>query len=314
MKCIILAGGFATRLWPLTEAKAKPLLHLKDKPLISHIVEKLPNEVDIIVSTNAAFAEEFNNWAKDYEGKSIKIFVEDSMDDDFKKGALGATAFVIKEEKIDEDLMLIAGDNYFGFKMEDFIGHFKGNPMLAAYDIKELEKAKKFGVVVKQEGKVIGFQEKPENPASTLVSTGCYVFPQKNLTDIVDYAIQHNDDLGGVFEYLLTKGEEIDVFGFSEEWVDIGSFDAYLQANIDLIGNQVIKQNEVTDEGNNFLGSVFLGKRSVIKNSTLENVIILNDCLIDNCVIKNSVIDEKATLRNLDLSYKMIRRKSVIEK
>ena len=262
MRSIILAGGFATRLWPLTESKAKPLLHLKDKPLISHIVEALPREMEVIVSTNAVFAEEFEKWKQNYSDRPIKIFVEDSGSDEFKKGALGATAFVIQEEKIEEDLMLIAGDNYFGFKMNEFIGKFEGNPMLAAFDIEDFEKAKKFGVVVKQDGKVIGFQEKPENPASTLVSTGCYIFPQKNLPDIVHYAKEHNDDLGGVFEYLLQKGEPIDVFGFKENWVDIGSFEAYLKANRDLIGDQVIKQEGVIDENNEFLGSIFIGKNS----------------------------------------------------
>ena len=78
MKAIILAGGFATRLWPLTENKAKPLLHLKDKALISHIVEGLPQSVEIIVSTNAVFEEAFLNWAKEYSNRSIEIFVEDS--------------------------------------------------------------------------------------------------------------------------------------------------------------------------------------------------------------------------------------------
>ncbi len=82
MKIIILAGGFATRLWPLTENKAKPLLHLKDRPLISHIVEKLPKDMEIIVSTNAVFEEGFKNWVKNFPNHKIKIFVEDSAADE----------------------------------------------------------------------------------------------------------------------------------------------------------------------------------------------------------------------------------------
>lgn len=96
MKCIILAGGFATRLWPLTENKAKPLLHLKDRPLVSHIVEKLPKDTEIIISTNAVFEDEFKKWTENFKDRNIKIFVEDSEGDEMKKGALGATALSSK--------------------------------------------------------------------------------------------------------------------------------------------------------------------------------------------------------------------------
>lgn len=315
MKCIILAGGFATRLWPLTENKAKPLLHLKDRPLISHMVEKLPNETEIIISTNAVFEEDFKKWAEQFPDKNLKIFVEDSAGDDLKKGALGATALVIETEEIDEDLMLLAGDNYFGFEAQDLINRFSGNPLLAAYDIQDLNKARKFGVVVERDGKAVEFQEKPDQPKSTLVSTGCFIFPAKNLKDIVHYAKEKNDDLGGIFEYLTGKGEQIDVFRFDQPWVDIGSYEAYLQANKDLLEDQVIEEEGVIKEGmNEFIGGVYLGENVIVRNSLIEHSVILGNCEIDNCVIRNCVIDENCTLKNLDLSHKMIRQGSVIEK
>jgi len=315
MKCIILAGGFATRLWPLTENKAKPLLHLKDRPLISHIVDGLPKDVEIIVSTNAAFEDEFMKWAKQYSDRPIKIFVEDSTDDEFKKGALGATALVIEHEKIEEDLLLIAGDNYFGFKMSDFIDSFKGNPMLAAYDIGDLNSAKKFGVVVAKDGQVVQFQEKPQEPKSTLVSTGCYIFPTKNLADLVTYAKEKNDDLGGIFEHLLQKGETIDVFSFKEKWFDIGSFDGYLNANRQLLDNEIIENGHVTKEGvNQFIGGVYLGYNVTVTNSIIDNTVILSNCNISNCVIRNCIIDENSDLKNIDLSHKMLRQNSIITK
>lgn len=325
MKCIILAGGFATRLWPLTENKAKPLLHLKDKPLISHIVEGLPADIEIIISTNAVFEEAFIEWKKSYPHRLIKVFVEDSTDDQVKKGALGATALVIEREKIDEDLMLIAGDNYFGFALSEFIRSFKGNPLLAAYDIGDLHAARKFGVVIASDNPsdseestckhVIGFQEKPSEPKSTLVSTGCYLFPQKNLTDIVEYSRQHNDNLGGIFEHLLQKGDVIDVFSFTEKWFDVGSFEGYLKANQDLLEGQIIESGLVKKEGHNQLkGGVYLGNGVQIENSTIENSVILSNSFIQNCVIRNCIVDENCKLKNIDLSHKMIRQKSLIEK
>jgi glucose-1-phosphate thymidylyltransferase len=315
MKCIILAGGFATRLWPLTENKAKPLLHLKDKPLISHIVEGIPTDLPIIVSTNAVFEDEFKKWAAAYSDRPIKIFVEDSKDDEFKKGALGATALVIDQLKIDEDLLLIAGDNYFGFKMSEFISSYSGNPMLAAYDIEDLNAAKKFGVVVASDNRVTEFQEKPENPKSTLVSTGCYIFPKENLTDIIAYAKQKNDDLGGIFEYLQSKGSPIDVFSFKEKWFDVGSFEGYLKANEVLLDNRVIEDGNIEKPGQNQLkGGIYLGDGTKIENSTIENSVILKNCNITNCVLRNCIIDQGCTLKNIDLSHKMIRQGSTIEK
>ena len=325
MKAIILAGGFATRLWPLTENKAKPLLHLKDRLLISHITEGLPEDIEIIVSTNAVFEDEFRDWKKRYPDRRINIFVEDSNSDEFKKGALGATALVIEQLKINEDLILIAGDNYFGFKILDFIKFYNSNPLLAAYDIGNLDSAKRFGVVVPKaapagsDGKmrlqVSEFQEKPHNPKSTLVSTGCYIFPAKNLGDIVTYSKQKNDDLGGIFEYLLQKGEIIDVFSFRDKWFDVGSFEGYLKANKELLDNKTIENGVVTkDENSKFKGGVFLGDNVTVTNSVIQDSVVLKNCSISNCVIRNCIIDENCKLANIDLSHKMIRRGSVIHK
>ena len=315
MKCIILAGGFATRLWPLTENKAKPLLHLKDRPMASHIVERLPDHMEIIISTNAIFEEAFKAWIKNHPKKNIRIFVEDSGDDSGKKGALGATSLIIQNESLKDDLLLLAGDNYFGFDMQNFLAHFQQNPLLAAYDIEDLDKAKKFGVVIEKNGEAIEFQEKPDHPKSTLVSTGCFIFPQKNLKDIVHYAKKNNDNLGGIFEYFTQKGDTVNVFKFKEDWVDIGSYEAYLRANKDLIAGEVIEKRGVKKKGENELsGGVYLGENVQIKNSIIESSVILDNSIIENCVIRHCVIDESCDLKNLDLSHKMIRQKSHIEK
>ncbi len=315
MKTIILAGGFATRLWPLSEKKAKPLLHLKDRPLLTHLVESFPPEMEIIVSVNRAFASGIEAWAKTLPHRPIRVAVEDSSNDEGKLGALAATAHVIESLGINEDLLLMAGDNYFGFKMTDFIATFKGHPLLAAYDIGDKEAARKFGVVVTRDGHVTEFQEKPQEPKSTLVSTGCYLFPQKNLADILDYSKTHKDNLGGIFEYLLKRGETVDVFRFTEPWYDIGSFDSYLQANSELLAGAVIQAENVILEGkNNLLGGVYLGARTHLRDSLIDRSVILNDCVIENCVLRNCVIDEGCHLKGIDLSHQMLRAGSRIEK
>src|SRR3982751_3489927 len=113
MKALILAGGFATRLWPLTENVAKPLLIVGDKPLINHIIDDIP-EMPVIVSTNEIFAGDFREWKeKYYPARDITVFVEPTSRDK-QLGALGALAYAIKEFG-DDDYLISAGDNIYSF-------------------------------------------------------------------------------------------------------------------------------------------------------------------------------------------------------
>ena len=141
MRAFILAGGFATRLWPLTEKRAKPLLPLAGKPLLTHLVEKIPEGIGITVSTNSVFSDDFEAWKEDTrpayrpgrhktQDTRIEILIEDTGHEDEKLGALGAVAKWITEEKIDDDVLLIAGDNYVGFSIEAFIDKYMGSPFL----------------------------------------------------------------------------------------------------------------------------------------------------------------------------------------
>lgn len=313
MKIIILAGGFATRLWPLTEHRAKPLLPLAGQPIISHLVSKIPDEYEIIISTNKVFEADFLKWRGSFLHKNIEIFVEDSGAEHFKKGALGATALVIEEKQIQEDVMLLAGDNIFGFDMAAFIRQYQQKPFLAVYDVKDLEEAKKYGVVVTEGNKVVAFQEKPLEPKSTLVSTGCYIFPADCLSDIISYAKDQKDDLGGIFEYFMQQGREVDYYAFDTYWYDIGSFSAYIAAHKDL-QKTVIKETQVCEIGSNECnGAVWIDQDSVLENSMIEDTIILGGSRIHNCHIRNCIIDENCELSNVDLQWKIIRKGTVIE-
>src|SRR3989344_4686281 len=139
MKAFVLAGGFATRLWPLTEKRAKPLLPLAGKPLLTHLVEKIPKDMQITVSTNAVFAKDFEMWREgchaerrrsmtggkspfaSAQGDTVKILIEDTGHEGEKLGALGAVAKWVTEQKIDDNILLLAGDNYIGFQMQEFL-------------------------------------------------------------------------------------------------------------------------------------------------------------------------------------------------
>ncbi len=311
MHIIILAGGFATRLWPLTEKRAKPLIPLAGKPLLSWMVERLPKGLPILISTNAVFANDFEQWKKNFPERDIEIFIEDSRQEGEKTGALAAVSLCITEKNISDDILLLAGDNVFCFSFEDFLGMFSEKsslPLLAAYDMGSREEAKKFGVVVPGNGGTVqGFEEKPENPSSSLVSTGAYVFPKNLLSCITTYSQTHADDLGGIFEYFLQKGVEVRYFSFPEPWYDVGSFPAFLQAHSEILQNTQIVGNRVSLKNTELLGSVFIADDAFLENVVLENVVVLQGATIRNSDIKNSVIGEEVTIDSIDFYGKIIR-------
>jgi len=335
MHAIILAGGFATRLWPLTEKIAKPLIEVAGKPLISYIVESLPENIDIIVSTNLVFANDFENWKHKYFKKranKITIFIEDSAGESEKKGALAATALCIEKQNIaetNEGVLLLAGDNYFGFNFSDFLARAKNNPLLAAFDIEDKNEAKKFGVVVpKNETEVLEFEEKPENPSSTLVSTGAYFFPHHTLEHIITYSKDHADDLGGIFEFCMSKNITVEYFSFEEEWYDIGSFPSFMSANKYFLENKLNKNYDTkkiispsahldsftkefihsTDEENNFC---IIGENVHLKNVKITNSIIMDNCNLENVDITNSLICSNSVIKNRDFYEKIVRENTL---
>lgn len=313
MKAFILAGGFATRLWPLTESRAKPLLPLAGKPLLTHIIENIPADLPVTVSTNAAFGESFVEWKKTIDRSNITIRIEHTQNDDEKLGTLGATAQWITEEKIDDDILLLTGDNYFGFSMQTFLAAYRpGTALVAAYDIDDLEKAKAFGTIILKEdtATIAAFEEKPIEPKSTLVSTGCSVLPKTVLPNLIAFAAIKPDNVGGIFEELLRLGKGVDSFCFSDLWFDIGSFEAYLEATMALVGDQALLGNSATMTDTEREGSVILGEKTTVTKSTLRNTVLFEGCVIDNCVLDHCVIDDDCELRNVDLTGKMIRSRT----
>jgi glucose-1-phosphate thymidylyltransferase len=239
MKAIILAGGFAKRMWPLTKDRPKHLLPIAEKPMLDYVLEKLDqlSELDkIYISTNAKFENQFEKYLTSVTHKKIiELFIEDTKSEHEKLGSVGALGLLISENQIDDDLLVIGGDNIFDFKMIDFEHFFKqkhGN-IVALYDLKSKENATLYGVVsIDPDQRVVDFSEKPDKPQSSLVSTACYLFTKKGVNNILRYLSEGNDPdkMGHFIEWLY---ENDDVFGFIFEgyWFDIGSFESYDEAN-----------------------------------------------------------------------------------
>lgn len=310
MRAFILAGGFATRLWPLTEKRAKPLLPLAGKPIISHLIEKIPTNMPVTVSTNAVFAERFKWWMDDLGRPKVELVIEGTRRDAHKLGALGSIAEWVKVEKIKDDLLILTGDNYLGFSLDRFLGAFRGVPLLAAHDVGDLERAKAFGTVIldrTQSQRVVGFEEKPKDPKSTLVSTGCVILPTSTLPVLLELARVKPDNLGGIFEEFLRRGIEVGCFAFPERWMDIGSFQSYLDAHRELVGEHALMEPSAHVQRSTLRGSVTVGRNCVIENSELSDCMIFDDVHIRDCTLRQCIIDECSSLQGIDLRKQMLR-------
>ena len=127
MKVIILAAGYATRLYPLTLTQPKPLLPVAGKPMIDYVLDNLApigGIERVYVVTNAKFADHFQKWADDYQATKAKLsftIVNDgSTDDTNKLGAIGDIHFVLQSQHVEDDIIVVAGDNLFSEKLSDF--------------------------------------------------------------------------------------------------------------------------------------------------------------------------------------------------
>jgi glucose-1-phosphate thymidylyltransferase len=238
MKIIIMAGGYAKRMWPLTENQPKALLPVAGKPMINHIIEKLDGietNGNIIISTNSKFGDAFREWERDHP-QSFDIVVEPTMSEEEKFGSIGAIRWLIKEKGIDDDILIVGGDNLFEFNIKEFLRFQKekNTPLIALHDLGDIEKVRnRYGVcILDNDNKITELQEKPTEPRSTLTSTCVFYFPKEVISHIDEYlAGNNNPDAPGFFNRWLSERTPVHGFVFSEPWHDIGSLEVYEQVN-----------------------------------------------------------------------------------
>lgn len=239
MRAIILAAGFSTRLYPLTQNKAKALLEVKGKLIVDYIIEKIKEIEDIdkiIVITNNKFYNDFINWKnkKNKEDKKKIKILNDGIDSEEEKlGAVGDLLFAIEQENIHEDIFVIAGDNLFKCSLNDAYKLFrKENKDLSIfYDVQDLEEAKRFGIALVENNLIVDFQEKPSKPKSTLCSASTYFYKKETL-DLIRKFIQEvkNKDQPGLFLQWLYKKVPVYAYITKEKWFDIGTKEVFEEA------------------------------------------------------------------------------------
>jgi len=328
MIAVILAGGFAKRLWPITREIPKPLLWISNKRIIDYVLEPIMklDVKKIIITTNARFAHLFAPL-KELDDRII-INVESAMDEAQKPGSIGALREIFRKHAGDSYLVA-AGDNITSMDFKDFVRFYyeknKDGPasIVAVYDVGSLEKAKRMGVVQLSGDKVIYFVEKPSKPISTLAATACYIFPREHAMMINDYLRSGgNPDAPGYFLEWLYKRANVHAYIFKGFWFDIGTPDGLLEAFVFLtkesyisekakilgkIKHPVIIQNNVEVSPNSEVGPfVYIGSNTIVENSKIQNSIIFEGCRIINCSVKNSIIGGFSELHKLTISNSLV--------
>jgi glucose-1-phosphate thymidylyltransferase len=230
MKALVLAAGYATRLRPLTNSIAKPLLPVGGRPMVDWILDRIAEtSVDEVhVVTNARFAADFERWAAE---KDVHVHDDGTTSNQDRLGAIGDIDFV----GLDDDLLVIASDNLFDYSLADYESYWrgKGGSCIAVYDVGDPELAKKYGVVdVDADDRVTNFVEKPEHPPTTLCATATYLYTREHAALIPTYLRQGNppDQPGNFIAWLHTRAP-VYAYRFPGEWYDIGDHAQLLEAD-----------------------------------------------------------------------------------
>jgi glucose-1-phosphate thymidylyltransferase len=247
MQVLILAAGYATRLYPLTLNQPKPLLSVGGKPMLEHVIDHLAPVTDlgeIFIVTNQKFVTHFTDWAAKYRREKakldFKIVNDGSTSDADKLGAIGDLHLVITKENVTGDLVVVAGDNLFDSSLAPFVEFCrqKKTTVLAVYDVGDLEAIKKYNsITLDAAGKITFFEEKPKNPTSTLTGIALYYFPAEVVQMVKTYIAEGNnpDQPGRLIQWLYPR-VPVHTWTVPGRWFDIGSKETLEEA--DRIFNQ----------------------------------------------------------------------------
>jgi len=292
MEAIMLAGGFGTRLRPLTYTRAKSLLPIMNTPMITYLLDMLPSEVDKVI------------LAVNYRKKQIEEYLQSLNlnreiivnDEPEPLGTGGAVKFA--EEHITDRFFVLNSDIICSLDLSKMIAfHSKKNAM-ASISLWPVDNVSEFGVAdVKEDGQITGFVEKPkpEDAPSNLINAGAYLLEP----DVLDY-IEPGKLVSmekEIFPQIIQDTNRFYGYQFSGYWMDIGRITSYLHVHQFLLDKEN-KDNHIGShcniQGNvvkSVIGqNVFIGKNTEIKNSIiLDNASIDTNCHLNHCVVGENV-------------------------
>jgi glucose-1-phosphate thymidylyltransferase len=235
MKALILAAGYATRLGPLTASFPKMLLPLAERPMLDYLLDRI-REVgeieEIHLVTNSQFAPIFREWAPE----DVTVHDDGTTSNEDRLGAIGDIAFTIERAELHgADLLVVAGDNLIGYSLPDFVTFRleKGGSAIAVHEVDDRELLSQYGIVVLDEDdRVVGFEEKPAEPKSNLAATASYLYRGADLERLSEYLDEGNaPDAPGNFAAWLSERAPLFGYRFSGDWHDVGDLGQLLEAD-----------------------------------------------------------------------------------
>lgn len=233
MKCIILCAGYATRLRKYINSKPKALITIQDKPILNYLIEKIEkiHEVtEIIIVSNKKYYNQFLDWQKNIKtNKSIKIIHDNTSREEEKLGAIGDIQYVINHENIEDDMIVMASDNFFDFDLNEMMTlfHQKQGAIICTQKISDIELLKRLAVArLDRDGKVIDLIEKPQKPKENRGVYTTYIFKKEVIQLLKQYITENNNpDAPGYFIQWLYKRYPVYSYNIKGECYDIGDYE-----------------------------------------------------------------------------------------
>jgi glucose-1-phosphate thymidylyltransferase len=308
VKAIVLAGGHATRLWPITRDRPKPLLPLGDRTILARLLDQLaPVADEIVVSTNEKFEAEFAQAIEDVPAARLEI--EKQASEAEKPGALGALFQVVDGLSADEDVLVVGGDNHYGFPLKSFVAEARDRdaPTVATKKLPSREEARAFGVVeLARDTEIQAFHEKPDEPPSTLAATALYYYPAgwdklfadyKTVAENSDDPEEMFDAPGRILEWAVEDGRPVHAWSFEEDWFDIGTAQGYLDALEQVVGDRYV-EGDLT--GCDVEGGVYVFGDARARDSELERVVLLPGAEVVDAELEDTIVDNHAYVEDVE--------------
>ncbi len=234
MKCLILAAGYATRLYPLTENFPKPLLKVGNKTILDHLVDDLAATTEIdefIVISNHRFTQHFENWSKQKPEIKISVVDDGTTSNDNRLGAVRDIELVVSQLCLDDGALVIAGDNVLDFSLSAFVDFAvqKGTSCVMCHEENNLMKQQKTAIItVDDQGKILTYEEKPEVPKGNLAVPPFYFYRANDLMRVSE-ALNSGcgADAPGSFAAWLSGKTVMHAYQMAGKRYDIGDLASY---------------------------------------------------------------------------------------